>query len=40
MLKYITLFDALERHDEIIKKSGGLKGTKDEGLIDSVLYHI
>ncbi len=40
MLKYVTLFDALGRHDEIVAKSGGLQGTKDEGLIDSILSHM
>ncbi len=40
MLKYVTLSDALGRHDEIVAKSGGLQGTKDEGLIDSILSHM
>ena len=40
MLKYVTLSDALGRHDEIVAKSGGLQGTKDEGLIDSILFHM
>jgi death-on-curing protein len=40
VLKYVTLFDALGRHDEIVAKSGGLQGTKDEGLIDSILSHM
>jgi death-on-curing protein len=40
VLKYVTLSDALGRHDEIVAKSGGLQGTKDEGLIDSILSHM
>lgn len=37
---YLTLFDALDEHERVLRESGGLQGVKTEGLIDSVLEHI
>jgi death on curing protein len=39
-IKYVTLSLVLEKHDIIIRDSGGLSGIKDLGIIDSVLEHI
>ncbi len=38
--QYFTAHYAIEVHDSIICESGGLMGIKDEGLIESTLYHI
>jgi death on curing protein len=37
---YFDTAHAIKEHDFIIDNSGGLKGTKEAGLIDSVLNHI
>jgi death-on-curing protein len=42
-MKLINYFDvnlALNIHDKIIKKSGGLSGIKDKGQLESVLQNI
>lgn len=38
--QYFTVHYAIEVHDNIIRESGGFMGIKDEGLIDSILYHM
>lgn len=37
---YFDVLHAVNVHDWIIEHSGGLRGTKDEGRLDSVLEHI
>ena len=37
---YLDTLHAVKEHDFIIENSGGLKGYKDLGLLDSVLEHI
>ena len=37
---YLDTIHAVKEHDFIIENSGGLKGNKDLGLLDSVLEHI
>lgn len=39
-LLYFDIEHAIQIHDFIIKKSGGLEGARDLGLLDSVLEHI
>ena len=38
--QYFTAPYAIEVHDNIIRESGGFMGIKDEGLIDSILFHM
>jgi death-on-curing protein len=38
--QYFTAHYAIEVHDSIISESGGLMGIKDQGLIESTLYHM
>lgn len=40
MIRYFDTKHAIEVHSRIIKKSGGLKGYKDIGALESVLEHI
>lgn len=40
MTQYFQINHALETHNLIIKKSGGMQGIKDIGLLESVLYFI
>lgn len=40
MIRYFDTKHAIEVHSQIIKKSGGLKGYKDIGALESVLGHI
>jgi death on curing protein len=37
---YFTVDDAIAKHDEIIEKSGGLKGVLQLGMLESALEHI
>jgi death-on-curing protein len=37
---YFDTSHAIEVHDEIIKKSGGILGLLNKGLLDSTLSHI
>lgn len=37
---YFDIYHAINVHDEIIEKSGGLQGIKDVGNLESVLEHI
>ena len=38
--QYFTAPYAIEVHDNIIRESGGFMGIKDEGFIDSILFHM
>lgn len=40
MFRYFTVHYAIEVHDSIIQKSGGLLGVLNNGLIESTLEHI
>lgn len=40
MTQYFQINHALETHNLIIKKSGGMQGIKDIGLLESVLFFI
>jgi len=35
---YLTLEEVIHLHDEIIKETGGLKGIRDQGLLESALF--
>lgn len=37
---YFSAEDAISKHDEIIDKSGGIKGVLHRGMLESVLEHI
>ncbi len=37
---YFSAEDAISKHDEIIDKSGGVKGVQQRGLLESTLEHI
>lgn len=38
--KYFDVIHAIETHDMLLVKTGGLAGIKDRGLLESSLYHI
>lgn len=38
--KYFDVQHAIETHEMLIEKTGGLNGTKDIGLLESSLFHI
>lgn len=40
LFNYFDLAHAIATHAAVIEKSGGLRGIKDEGQIDSILHHI
>lgn len=39
-MNYLTLSDLLELHDSVIETSGGLRGVRDIGILESILIHI
>ncbi|MGX7350295.1 type II toxin-antitoxin system death-on-curing family toxin [Dolosicoccus paucivorans] len=39
-MEYFTLDYAIKLHDAVIEESGGLRGERDTGQLDSVLHHI
>lgn len=39
-MNYFTIEYAIKIHEEVIKKSGGLKGVNNLGQLESILFHI
>lgn len=39
-MNYLTVSDVIEIHDAVIEASGGLKGVRDLGILESILAHI
>lgn len=39
-MNYLTLSDLIELHDGVIETSGGLRGVRDIGILESILIHI